>query len=107
MQVEKDLIAKLTSEGAEFETTWTSFMFNMVQAQKLKKAKTEDILNVLRAGLRFKGTGWTTGKASKALWQISGCAMVKSAIDPYRDVWLFAIALMADVDLPILELSQD
>ena len=81
MQIDHELISKLTSEGAEFESTWASFMFNMTQVKVLKeKASKDDVLQVLAAGTRFSGTGWSTGKASKAFRKLTGCSVVRSTI---------------------------
>ena len=62
---------------------------------------------VLTAGLQFAGTGWTTGRASKMLFDLTGAALVKPTIQPYRDCWLFAVALLTGVDLPSCDLPQE
>jgi hypothetical protein len=104
--METDLVNSLTQEG-EFEQRWAHFMFNMTEAMQLKLAKPEEIMAVLAAGSKFAGTSWSTGKASKTLFQHSQVALVKASFTPYRDVWLYVLALMAGVDLPNLELPQE
>ena len=104
---EMDLVASLTTEGPQFEESWAKFMFNMDEAQRLRAANQDEILLVLQAGSKFMGTGWTTGKASKALFQLSGVPLVKASVQPYRDTWLFALALILNVDLPAVELAQE
>ena len=89
-----DPVPSLTQEGPEFEAKWGNFMFNLPEALQLQKATPEEILAVLKAGSRFQGTGWSTGKASKTLFQISKVALVKGTFQPYRDVWLYALALI-------------
>ena len=69
---EMDLVASLTTEGPQFEESWAKFMFNMDESQRLRAANQDEILLVLQAGSKCMGTGWTTGKASKALFQLSG-----------------------------------
>ena len=49
----------------------------------------------------------TTGRASKTLYDLSGVAIVKPSIDSYRDVWLYALALLTGVDLPMAELPPE
>ena len=73
-------------------------MFIMEEALQLRKASPEQIVEILLAGSRVTGSGWSTGKASRALYQLSGVALVKPTIVPYRDLWLFAIALITDTD---------
>ena len=106
-RMDTDLVQRLTTEGVHFEGSWSSFMFNMEEVLLLKKVTKEQVLAVLLAGTKFAGTGWSTGKASKKLFQLTGCALVKQTFEPYRDTWLFAIALITDVDLPSLELPQE
>ena len=100
MQVDNELASKLTREGEDFERHWSSFMFNMTQVKELKKATTDQI-QLLQADSNFTGAGWFTGRASKTLWQLSGCALVKGTISLYRDVWLFSISLMTGVGPPL------
>ena len=102
-----DLVPALTQEGTSFESHWSSFLFNIPQALMLKtKAKEEEIKAVLSAGAGFQGTGWTTGRASKTLFEVSGKALVKAGIEAYRNVWLYSLSLLCGVDLPKLELDQ-
>ena len=102
--MDTDLVTSLTQEGVTFEANWASFMFNMDQAQQLKMATAEQVLAVLQAGAGFQGSGWSTGRASRVLYELTGTALVKAHIEPYRDVWLYALALMCGVNLPNLEM---
>ena len=78
---EDNLLAALTTAGPEFDQHWASFMFNMDQAKKLREKDKEDILKVLAAGARYTGAGWSTGRASKALYDLSGVGIVKGQIE--------------------------
>ena len=102
-----DLVDNLTKEGANFESTWSNFMFNATQALQLQTATKEQILAILQAGNKFSGLGWNTGKASRVLYNLSGVALVKPSWEPYRDIWLFAVALITSTDLPLLQLSPE
>ena len=46
-------------------------------------------------------------KGIKYFFDLSGVAIVKSSIEPYRDTWLFCLALLLDVELPQLDLPGD
>ena len=104
--METDLIARLTVEEHR-EQAWTSFMFNVDEALQLRNATKDEVLAVLAAGGKFGGTGWSTGKASRTLFGLSGVAVVKSSVQPYINAWLFAIALITQMDLPQFDLDKD
>ena len=104
---EDTLIQSLTQEGPNFEANWALFLFNLEMALKLKKKTKEEVMAVLQAGSQWTGTGWNTGRASKVLWDLSGVAIVRSQITHYRDCWLFALALLCKVELPMVELPQE
>ena len=107
MMEEDNLVASLSQEGPQFESNWAHFLFNIELALRLKEKNKEDVMAVLTAGGRWNGTGWNTGRASKVLWDLSGVGIVKSQIDHYRDCWLYAVALMCQVELPQVELPTD
>ena len=48
---------------------------------------------VLQAGLSWTGTGWTTTRASKALFKCVGTALVSCELSNYKKAFLFALAL--------------
>jgi len=106
-EMDIDLVASLTQEGPHFENKWSTFMFNVEEAMQLKKSTKEQIMAVMQAGSKYQGTGWSTGKASKKLYDLSGVAIVKAKIDSYRDCWLYTVSLLTGVDLPTVELPQD
>ena len=106
--MDEDLVASLTAVGPQFEATWMKFLFNVPQAMRMKTNATQDqVLAVLLAGQKWNGGGLSTGRASKALYDLSGVGIVKSAIEPYRDCWLYSIALMAGVDFPTVDLPPE
>ena len=104
-----DLVAALTQQGSQFQDSWSKFMFNIEQAMELKKKKVakEKLLEILTAGSAYLGGGWSTGKASKILYEMSSVAIVKSQIEPYRDTWLYCLALLWGIDLPTVDLPQE
>ena len=104
-----DLLAALTKQGPQFQDHWSKFMFNMDMVKTLKKDKVnkEKIIELLSAGSAYLGGGWTTGTASKVLYELSGVAIVKPQIEPYRDTWLYTLALILKLDLPTVELPTN
>ena len=104
-----DVVVSLTQQGPHFQDAWSKFMFNIEKALDIKKKNvTKDkILEMLQAGSLYLGGGWTTGSASKKLYDLSGVAIVKSQIEPYRDTWLYCLALLLGVDLPTVDLPGD
>ena len=101
-EMEQDnLVASLSlGEGPQWETNWSHFFFNIDMALRLKEKSKEEVMAVLTAGGRWNGAGWNTGRASKVLWDLSGVGIVRSQIDHYRNCWLYAVALMCQVELP-------
>ena len=61
---------------------------------------------VLQAGLSWTGSGWTTTRASKALFKCVGTAVVSSELSDYKKAFLFALALCWDYELGCLDLSE-
>ena len=108
-----DLVTSLTQEGPQFETNWAHFLFNVGQAMclKEKKAKAElkddDIIAILVAGRKYTGSGWSTGRASRRLFELSHVGVIRATIAGYRDAWLYSLALLTDVDVPQTELEAD
>ena len=82
---EDNLVETLTVDGPDIETSWSNFLFNVSPPMNLKEKAKELVLKVLQAGQRYSVTGWTTGRASKTLYELSGVAIVRGLIDGYRD----------------------
>jgi hypothetical protein len=104
---EDNIVEALIGEGPAFEHAWSTFLFNVPMALKLREKEKEMVLQILTAGQRYAGTGWTTGRASQTLFQLSGVAIVRGQIDGYRDCWLYAVAMLPCVDLPSVELAPE
>ena len=108
-----DIVTSLTEDGPQFEGKWCNFLFNTEAALYLreKKAKAElkdeDIVAILAAGQRYTGSGWSTVRASRRLFELSGVGVIKGTIQRYRDCWLYSRALLTDIDLPQVELEAE
>eukprot|EP00667_Euglena_gracilis_P011756 EG_transcript_12027 len=107
MQTEHLDVNLLLGEGQPFEEGWSKLMFNLEAAKELRAQPADQIALLLLAGARFTGRGWSTGKASRALYQLSGIPLVRGSFPPYRDIWLMALALIWGVDVPQLDLEPE
>ena len=107
MEVEMGFASALTGEGDVFNKAWEAFLFNVDRLTEAKSLPHDKLLQVLTAGLRYDGSGWNTSKASQALWDITGVALVRSNFQFYRDIWLFVLAMVGNIEVPNLDLSQE
>jgi len=85
--------------GEENQATWSIFMFGVTQAQSLGQLPREDALRLLGFGACYTGRGWTTSRASKALFELTNVPLVASEVSAYRNGWLFAVAMLWDIGL--------
>ena len=67
MEVDYDLVATLTNQGAGFQEAWSQFMFNMEMALALKKKAVQEdkIIDMLAAGGAYLGGGMDHGACFK------------------------------------------
>ena len=61
---------------------------------------------ILSAGELWQGEGWTTGRASKALYQVAGVPLVSPEVKDYKGAFLYALALHWNLDIIKFELSE-
>ena len=92
----EDLVAKLMLGE---ETAWSSFFLNVRAAKDLAGLPADQAAGLLHAGANWAGTGWTTTRASKAVEELTGLALVSAAVAEYRDAWLYACALLWSVEM--------
>ena len=86
-------------------STWSSFFLNVDLARSLQLDPSE-AQAVLTQGLQWTGTGWTTSKASKRLWELTRIPIVQDTIVTYRDCWLFALTLHWNTEVVSLTLAD-
>ena len=93
-------------------TTWSSFLFNVGEAQVVTKLLAEGqvapelAVQALVAGLQWDGAGWTTSRASRTLYQITRVPLVVPQLKPYVDAWLFVLAIHWNLDVPQAQLCE-
>ena len=63
-------------------------------------------MELLKAGASWNGSGWNTGRASKALHDLVGVPLVTSDFSEYRNAFFYALALYWGVEVPQLELGD-
>ena len=61
---------------------------------------------IITAGEAWTGTGWTTGHASKVLYEATGVPLVSSNVEEYKGSFLYALALHWGLDVASFELSE-
>ena len=97
----------VADNGEAFDEAWSKFLFNLDKLLELKSFGGDRLLQVLQAGARYTGCGWTSSRASRVVFELTGVAIVKADMLVYRDIWLFMLSMVAEVDLPSLTLSQE
>ena len=103
-----DLMKLLTSEGGEnFEETWATFFSNTEKVRALKDIIDQDAAAaILTAGATWRGSGWNTARASKALFDLTVVPLVSADFRQYLNSFLYSLALLWEVDTPLIELSD-
>ena len=59
----------------------------------LKTVSPEEVETVLAAGAAWRGTGWGTTRAAKAVRKLTGLAMVTTKFQEYLNSFLFSLSL--------------
>ena len=89
------------------KTSWEEFFLNeAATAEFLKTTPPEVVLQVCNAGQQWGGAGWDTTRCARQVRALTGLAMVRPAIDEYRSAFLYSLCLVANVNLPSLELRE-
>ena len=84
---------------------WTQFLFNIEMAKQISNIDNNMAQALLGAGVAWTGGGWTTGSASKKLWETVKIPLVVQDFKEYLHVWLFTLALYWGIEVPALTLS--
>ena len=93
----------LSPEGTQ---AWSTFLFDVKRAKKLATLDRAVAAQVLEAGLRFDGSGWSTTRERKALHAVTNVPLVSSSVKAYLHCWLYALALMWEIDISQVDLSD-
>ena len=100
-----ELVRRLCDvNGADWSTTWSSFLFNVRAVIELGYPK--EAQAIITAGEQWRGEGWTTGRASKALYEVTGVPLVSANVEDYKGSFLYALALHWGLDIATFDLSE-
>jgi hypothetical protein len=104
LQVYERLLEPTTPEGS---AAWEAYMFNIPQVRSLATSLSlEQARRLLNEGSKYAGGGWTTSRASRVLWDLVGVPLVAAEVSSYRNSWLFALAMVHNVEVGGLDLSD-
>ena len=96
------IVDKLTAGDPE---TWSQFLFNIDIAKQIKTIEKDVGLAILASGVNWSGAGWTTGSASKRLWDLLKIPLVVTDFTEYLHLWLFTLSMAWEIEVPALTLS--
>ena len=91
-----------------FQKPWQEFCFDVARMVVLRAElrDPETASSVLTAGCRYQGQGWCTSRASRALYETTGTALVTSSFDDYKHCFLFGLSIFLGVEVPTFDLSD-
>ena len=93
------------SEG--YQQAWKEFLFNLSKVQELdKNIDPAGADAILKAGADWQGYGWNTTTASKALYELTGVALVTTDFKQYFSAWLYGLALHWKITVDQLDLNE-
>ena len=96
----------LNPESMEFNDGWSHIFFNATAVRALvPQVDPAAGGKLLAAGVSWNGSGWTTGRASKTVYNATGVAMVEEQLSEYLGAFLFALSVLFNIDIPKLTLG--
>ena len=97
----------LQGDEGEGKQAWAEFLFNIPLARSFLTHVPKDTTTAcLNQGIKWGGLGWTTSRASRVVYELTGVPLVTSRVEDYRDAFLFAIAMAKEVEINVLHLSD-
>jgi hypothetical protein len=103
-----DFVSRLLQgDEGEGKQAWAEFLFNIPLARSFLTHVPKDTTTAcLNQGIKWGGLGWTTSRASRVVYELTGVPLVTSRVEDYRDAFLFAIAMAKEVEINVLHLSD-
>ena len=93
-------------DSETFHKAWSKLFLNPAEIRKIEGLIQASTANdLLSSGLNWNGGGWNTGTSSKRLHELTGIAMVTAEFEEYKNLYLFALALLWGIDVPSFALS--
>ena len=97
----------LKVEELEGAKAWGEFLFNIPAAREfVAQVSKEAVSLALSQGQKWNGMGWTTSRASRVVYELTGVPLVSSKVEEYRDAFLFALAMTTNVEVLGLDLGD-
>ena len=97
----------LKAEEPEGIRAWAEFFMNVPLARKfLTQIPKEVATACLNQGLKWSGQGWSTSRASRKVYELTGVPLVSSRVEEYRDAFLFALAMALEVEIQGIDLGD-
>jgi hypothetical protein len=94
-------------EPTEFNQAWSEFFLQPARFKEIQPLIQGHLgQDLLKNGQAWVRTGWNTGSASKQLFELVGVPLVSNDFNQYKLAWLYALAMVLGVDVPVLELSD-
>ena len=102
------MLSTLLNPNADtFEEAWNKFYMDVSLVRTIAQAISKDTAQqLIQAGLQWTGKAFNTTKASKIMYELSGVPMVKSSWLEYRNSFLYTLALLTEVEIQELDLSD-
>ena len=77
-----------TDNQDAFHQAWSSCFLDTSKVRQLQDVMgAESAMELLKAGASWNGSGWNTGRASKALHDLVGVPLVTSDFSEYRNAF--------------------
>ena len=100
-----DFVQKLVDiQHPEWSQTWSWFLFNVPAVRQL--GNPPEAGAILVAGDQWIGEGWTTGKASKVLYDVTGVPLVRGNFGDSKGAFLYALCLRWGLDVGTFNLPE-
>ena len=108
MQSPQEFIHLLSDGVSEAsQQAWKSFLYNVEQVRLLGDAVSQEAaLALIGGGAKWSGSGWTTSSASKRLHELTQVPLVTADFKQYVNAWLYCLALLWNVEVAELTLSD-
>ena len=108
MQSTQEFIQLLSDGVSEAsKIAWKDFLYNVDHVRLLGDAiSTDSALALIGGGAKWSGSGWTTSSASKRLHELTQVPLVTADFKQYINAWLYCLALVWNVEVAELTLSD-
>ena len=105
--IQEEFVGRLLRpEDDDGQEAWAQFLFNFEMGRALVMLPPETVSALLVPGANWSGSGWTTSKASRVLYGLTQIPLVASVVSAYSHAWLFALSIVANLEVSGLDLTD-